>query len=221
MPLDFPLNPVNGQTYLTYTYDASIASWRSNPLVKGPAYISDTVPSLGANGDMWFNSADGTMFVRYNGNWVEARSDETVTPGSIVQVVQGTTNMMFSTSSTSFVDTGLSATITPKFSNSKVLVSVSQTGFAASSNTATNNNNYIGNIVRGSTQLISCSNQVTVTGQTIWSNTLEFLDAPSTISAIVYKTQAMVTNSSNGLYLQWPPPSGTSTSVITLMEVAQ
>ena len=41
--------------------------------------------------------------------------------GSIIQVVQGTFGSQFSTTSTSLVDQGLTATITPKFSTSKIL----------------------------------------------------------------------------------------------------
>jgi hypothetical protein len=141
-------------------------------------------------------------------------------PGHVLQVVQGTYSTLFSTSSTSFVDTGLSATITPKSASSKVLVIVNQVGFCSASNTTTNNNNYIGNIVRGTTQLISANNQVTVGGQTYWSNSLQFLDSPNTTSPTTYKTQVMVTNSSNGIFLQWPSSSSNHTSVITLMEIA-
>ena len=54
--------------------------------------------------------------------------------GSIIQVVQGTFGGQFSTTSTSLVDQGLTATITPKFSTSKILaitLSTSKISFAS------------------------------------------------------------------------------------------
>ncbi len=45
-------------------------------------------------------------------------------PGHVVQVVEGTRNGTFVTTSTSFTPNGLSVTITPQFSTSKILLSV-------------------------------------------------------------------------------------------------
>ena len=42
--------------------------------------------------------------------------------GGIIQVKMGTLTSVFTTTSSSMVDTGLSVSITPKFSTSKVLV---------------------------------------------------------------------------------------------------
>jgi hypothetical protein len=43
-------------------------------------------------------------------------------PGSVIQVVQGTLNTTASVTGSTEADTGLTATITPKFSTSKILV---------------------------------------------------------------------------------------------------
>lgn len=212
MPLDFPLNPVNGQTYLTYTYDTSIASWRSNPLVKGPAYISDAPPLLAANGDVWFSAADGTLFVRYDNNWVEARSDETITPGSVVQVVHNSYSTEIGTSSTSYVTTNLTATITPKFVNSKILVMPS-TNVGIVSATA------VFTVYRGDVSLgINLApgtwgyGRVGSEQQTNWTTT----DSPLTTSSVTY-TLAMKTAGSGVIYAQ----NASTPGRITLMEVAQ
>jgi hypothetical protein len=219
MPLDFPSNPTNGQIYGNYYYDTSVASWRSNPLVSGSAFISDNVPSVSPTGSIWYNSTDGTLFVRYGEQWVEARSNQKITPGSIVQVVQGTTTSQFSTTSTSFVDTSLSATITPKFNTSKVAVFVSQAGFG--NYTPGNQSQFMVNIVRGSTEIAMASLQMNIGGQSSFGNFLQYLDSPATTSAVTYKTQAKVASTSSTIYMQWPPASGTPISTITLMEVAQ
>lgn len=220
MALDFPSNPTNGQIYGNYYYDAATASWRSNPLVSGSAFISDNVPAVSPTGSIWYNSTDGTLFVRYGEQWVEARSNQKITPGSIVQVVQGTATTQFSTSSTSFADTGLSATITPKFTNSKILVSVAQSGFAQY---VSGNNEFLANLVRGTTQLAVQKSQINFVGQTYFGNTIKFLDSPGTSSPVTYKTQVSTqgTHGGNTIFLQWPYGTGSPTSTITLMEVAQ
>ena len=53
--------------------------------------------------------------------------------GSVLQVVQGTISST-STASTSFTTTGLTATITPKSTNNKILVSVKAIGSADADN---------------------------------------------------------------------------------------
>ena len=49
--------------------------------------------------------------------------------GSVLQVVQGTDNSPANITSTSYVDTGLSASITPSSTSSKILVIVSHSAF--------------------------------------------------------------------------------------------
>lgn len=129
MALDFPLNPVNNQIYGEYYYDAANASWRSNPSINGPSYISETAPAGVANGAIWYNSVDGTLFINYAGQWVEARSDQKVIPGSVIQVVSSvTTNSLTGTLGGAFNPTSTDGTqfhsfsFTPKFSNSKILL---------------------------------------------------------------------------------------------------
>jgi hypothetical protein len=51
--------------------------------------------------------------------------------GSVLQVVQATytTQTSYSSGSTSYTDTGLSATITPKFATSKILIMIIQQAY--------------------------------------------------------------------------------------------
>lgn len=129
MPLDFPANPTNGQIYGNYYYDTSSLSWRSSPLTNGPAYISDIIPSGAPNGGIWYNSTDGTLFVKYLDTWVEARSNQKIIPGSIIQTVASvSTNSLTGTlggaSNPSSTDGTQFHTFsfTPKFANSKILL---------------------------------------------------------------------------------------------------
>ena len=117
--------------------------------------------------------------------------------GGIVQCVSTTKTDTFTTASTSFVDvTGLSATITPKFSTSKILISytlsISSNGFP------------MFKLLRGSTDIFvgdAASNRVRCffggymgglhAGLTLPVSG-NFLDSPSTTSATTYKFQTGV-----------------------------
>ena len=78
--------------------------------------------------------------------------------GSILQVVSATSSSQVGTTSTSFVDTGLSCSITPKFSSSKIFVSVSQ----AFSMVGPNDNQYQANLI------IADGSNNTLFGATSW-----------------------------------------------------
>ena len=117
--------------------------------------------------------------------------------GSIIQTVQTVKSDAFTTTSQPFTDiTGLSATITPKFSTSKILVSytlsISSNGFP------------MFKLLRGSTDIFvgnAASNRVRCffggyvgglhSGLTL-PVTGNFLDSPSTTSATTYKIQTGV-----------------------------
>jgi len=58
--------------------------------------------------------------------------------GSVLQVVNAITSTNVSNSTATMTDTGLTATITPKFSTSKILVLVSQNGVYKSAANANN-----------------------------------------------------------------------------------
>ena len=131
--------------------------------------------------------------------------------GSVLQVVQGLYTNNFSTTSTSYVDTGLSASITPSSTSSKILVMVSQQGFKAGSS-----DTYYYNILRGSTQIGETRVQIQTTSQSSAGNYLHRLDSPSTTSSITYKTQVH-SDSGNIIYFQW---STEGSAAITLMEIA-
>ena len=108
----------------------------------------------------------------------------------VLQVVMGTTATMVSTSSTTFADTGLTATITPATSSSKILVLVTQNGCWKSSANAGNALN-----LRLVTPVVTSifGGEVGYTGSAlenlIGSCGFNYLDSPATTSACVYKTQ--------------------------------
>jgi hypothetical protein len=139
--------------------------------------------------------------------------------GSVLQVVQGTLSTFISTTSGTYADTGLTATITPRSTSSSILVMVNGSGYTSGAGS------YAQIIlVRGATTLISLNNiygyAVSTTGVNSSMNTA-YLDSPATTSATVYKVQWRRDAGAATVYLN--NTSGTapaaSTSTIVLMEI--
>ena len=129
--------------------------------------------------------------------------------GHVIQTVSTTFLTEVTESGASFVDTGLSLAITPKFSTSKVLVHVHQMAKALDGAGRMN-------LLRGSTSL---EEQYFGNGEgEDWYGCIEvtFLDSPATTSATTYKTQ-MRTNGAGTVGVNSPVPGCT----ITLQEIAQ
>lgn len=78
MALDFPSNPVDGQVYGSYIYNAAKNAWQGGKDSATVAVVSSTVPASANNGDVWYNSALGIAYVYYydgnSGQWVELTS---------------------------------------------------------------------------------------------------------------------------------------------------
>lgn len=112
--------------------------------------------------------------------------------GRVVQVVQSMYSTPFTTTSTSMVDTGLTATITPRYSNSYVLALVTQQVQPVS---LSNSYFMAMQIVRGSTQILFTNlngNAGVGAGGALAINSpihLEKFDSPATASPVTYKTQ--------------------------------
>jgi hypothetical protein len=118
--------------------------------------------------------------------------------GKVLQVVSTTKTDSFSTTSATLVDiTGLSATITPTNTSSKIMVLSSFIGSNASDSADAFQ------LVRDSTNIGvstdgAVANQTSVCGSgatsNIYSASIMFLDSPSTTSATTYKVQARRTS---------------------------
>ena len=77
----FPSSPTNGQTIvlnnITYAYSSANSAWIKVPYTtSGGIYTSDTPPSAPFNGNLWWNTSEGTLKIYYidpNGSqWVDA-----------------------------------------------------------------------------------------------------------------------------------------------------
>ena len=140
--------------------------------------------------------------------------------GNILQVVNATYSTQVSNTTSVFADTGLTATITPTASSSKILVTVNQAG-CGKTTTAT------------ALRLALLRNGVLLTyferfgGGTGASNesmlgscSICLLDSPATTSAVTYKTQLQSAANSAAVCVQREDGGAASTSTITLLEVA-
>ena len=122
--------------------------------------------------------------------------------GGIIQIVYAETTTKVSDTSGNFVDTGITATITPSSNSSKILVVASVQWFLFRESTETNGSF---KLLRGSTAISTHDNAVHIeagtTGQSrIISEggyTIQRLDSPATTSATVYKVQFKTDVTSN------------------------
>jgi hypothetical protein len=141
--------------------------------------------------------------------------------GSVLQVVQVVKTDTFSSATGSYVDvTGLSASITPKFATSKILVLVNMSVGAFA--------NCLFNLLRNSTNI--CQS----TGATVNSTTnvgypysysmltipISFLDSPATTSSTTYKIQMYSFSGTSYINARSTDQYYGGTSSVTLMEIA-
>ena len=140
--------------------------------------------------------------------------------GKILQVVQGTYNTATSTTSTTYVTTNLSASITPSATSSKVLILMHNNWQVE--RTSTGNGVATYRIVRGSTDITGDHNLAYYydsagSADRALQNTqgLVYLDSPSTTSSTTYTVQFKTGHSSITAYAQ----NGNYYGYIILMEV--
>jgi hypothetical protein len=143
--------------------------------------------------------------------------------GTVVQVVYAQTTTRTTGSSTSYVDvSGLTASITPTSSSSKILVLVNYSLGSASSTGSESPCSV--NLVRSSTQVYEVTRSIdlraaTASGESniYISGGFTYLDSPATTSSTTYKCQVKQ-NAAFGR--SYDISAGSSPSSITLLEIA-
>jgi hypothetical protein len=140
--------------------------------------------------------------------------------GSVLQVVNATYSTSTSTTSGTFQNTGLSATITPTSSSSKILIIWAINGCYSATGIGIETN-----LVRTSTQIVYAENLAAREGTgsaDAGSGTSggTYLDSPATTSATTYKCQFRPRDGSSSVTVQFTGSGGASTSMMTLMEIA-
>lgn len=149
--------------------------------------------------------------------------------GSVLQVVQAIKTDSASTTSTSFTNAGISASITPTSSSSKILIQVNtvigQSNFTkrvylklTGGNTAT----YIGDAGTGVEAAVSVTTRVSADSYGMVPTSMQYLDSPATTSAITYQVQWRVESDTG--YINRPGTldanGANNASTITLTEIS-
>jgi hypothetical protein len=170
-----------------------------------------TIASPNSNTDRTLTLPDSSGTIGLSGAAV-ARSQ--LPAGSVLQVVNVQYGTEATTTSTSYVDTGLSASITPTSASSKILVIVNQT---ISPITSGSNTFASVRLMRGGSQICEDA-RVNGIGQFVHTTpNASVLDSPATTSSVTYKTQFLT---GAGIYTMQAQHAGIRVSTITLMEIA-
>jgi hypothetical protein len=138
----------------------------------------------------------------------------------VLQVVHATYGTAAGNSTTSFVDTGLTATITPQATSNKILVIVNQMGVAKLAGNAASA--VAIRIMRGATEVYQ-TNGLMYTNSSLanyGSCAMTIFDTPNTTSAVTYKTQFANNVNASDAQVQASIGAGFQTSTITLMEIS-
>jgi hypothetical protein len=134
--------------------------------------------------------------------------------GTVIQILNSTYTTQSSVSGTTPVASGLTVTITPKFSTSKIFILVSQNGIY----TASNGILAVQSLIRNSTSLFNfdyISGYSVSGGGCGGAASVSYLDSPATTSATTYSTK--IACGSSGV-INWN--NGGCSSSITVMEIA-
>lgn len=165
-----------------------------------------------------------------NGVWIYGEDDSNTTfsallnrlgssigstlKGRVVQIIFGTTSTNFTSSTTTYISTGLSASITPKNANNKLIVIVQQAGVMKEAANAGNAANL--RLMRDSTPLINFGNAIgytaTALNNLVGTQGVIYVETASSTTARSYSTE--FANRQNSAYVGVQDTSATSTMVI-------
>jgi hypothetical protein len=138
--------------------------------------------------------------------------------GSVLQVVQTQYSAQVASSSATFADSGVTASITPTSSSSNILVLATVNGLEKSN--GNNNNSVTLRLVRDSTTLSTYMRYAgwmnAQTSLITPSAVINYLDSPATTSSTTYKIQFANEQAASQVFVQ----SSGSISFIVLMEIA-
>jgi len=235
-------DPDNGNLYVYYD-DGDSQQWVA---ANGPQVFVGSTSPAGYQGQLWFDSSTGKTYIYYDdgtsAQWVSAIGglniqSSDLPAGSVLQVVSTTKTNIFSASVNQgafTAITGLSASITPSSTSSKILVIAHVSG----GNDANLNRQQSYRILRdgtpigvgedeGNRQGISFQNSSTTqTERALPSASANFLDSPATSSSITYSISVGHESVTTNVYINRSELDDNQiyayrgASTITLMEVA-
>jgi len=167
----------------------------------------------GNSGSLTVDSTAGITFP--SGSGTQAAQSK------VLQVVYATYSTGVSSTSGTFIDTGLTASITPLFTTSKILIFVNLPENFKTNNSANNDLGF--NICRNGTQIVQFNSELGYTGTAlgnIFSASYIYLDSPASTSSTTYKVQFKNTDGAGGTSTVCQN-GASSPNAITLMEIAQ
>ena len=137
--------------------------------------------------------------------------------GGIIQMVQGEVTSFLQTSSSSYVDAGLSASITPTSSSNKILVNMALGVYGGATDTLRVN----AQVLRGSTQVWYTRDLYFRSSGDFKAvqSAIQFIDSPATTSSTTYKLQVKCESASGGSTFELYADTSNYNNRITLMEV--
>jgi len=160
-------------------------------------------------------SGSGTIALN---NQLSGMTSASMPSGSVIQGVNSSYSTETDSTSATYADTGLTASITPSSTSNYILIFVNHTGLAKFAGSAAD--------TRIGIRLMRDSSQITIIeGRAAWNNSTQynfiggtgttFKDTPSSTSSITYKTQ-FKRDAGDG---QVRVNDNACTSTITLMEI--
>ena len=181
----------------------------------------DTIQDTSGNNII--NESSDTITIGASGDTVNLAAGATLGAGmgKVLQVVQGSSTTSTSTNTTSYADTSLSVSITPSSTSSKIYIIVNQTYHIF------NNSSFAGGsirLLRDSTTIyggvVHYESYISAGGVSsieLYNNkNLNYLDSPSSTSALTYKTQSRAYDASLTFTTQFQ----STKSTITAYEIA-
>jgi len=160
--------------------------------------------------------------------------------GGIIQTVMGSTTTQVQTTAKTFSDSTLTATITPKFSSSKILITVAQLYRTHCTDTSQDDASGGIRLLRGSTVIVNArdhgatdgsgsygSRDISVSAELgaanmgmVGTKSIIFLDSPNSTSALTYKTQGRIMNTNMTLQMNPTDTTNNQPSIMILQEVS-
>jgi hypothetical protein len=182
----------------------------------GGGQITIQEPATASNFTQNLSAVDGTILTSAS----QSIPSAALPVGSVLQVVSFATPTALTTTSTSYVATPLTVSITPKFSTSKILVTAS-----GNLDCVTALTQMVATIYRNSSNLAVAGaygmGLAYVDNSRLQAPvTMQVLDSPATTSSTSYTVYVARSSGSGSIIFNNGSGSGNSAATITLMEIA-
>ena len=171
------------------------------------ATAADTVSRLavGTNGQVL--TADSTAATGLK--WATASGG-----GKVLQVIQATSATQVNVATSTFTDTGLTVSITPSSTSSRIMIIATHTGTGKDTNATSANIRLMRDATSVGT-LCSIAGYTASTLTQIYNVTMSYVDSPASTSAVTYKTQLQSNDNNTKVFVG----AGGGTSTIIAMEI--